>query len=319
MAHEIDGLRWKPLWVSHLGCIKGCLEFLNMNISTAWLYGSTGHAFIINIHEELCPSGPTAWKTEMLFKLSKNIGYSIKGIESQQSQENFKDKQKQAWKLAQGALDKMIPCYGWELEIPEFYVVYGYDDVGYYYSGPQCDDGKGPKPWNELGVSKIGCLEMYTIMKGDPESDATVVKRAFECVWEHARNPEKWILPKYKSGLQGYDLWLNTLKEGKADGFGLAYNTAVWYECRNYGVYFLEEAKERIGGNVKPLFDEAKEQYEIVTHNLNNISKLFPFNEYNPEHIKDPERRESSIGYLTKAREAERTGLELLEKIMRKL
>jgi len=79
MERKLENLRWKPMWVSHLGCISGCLQYLNLDVSDAWLFGATGHAFVINIHEVVCPSGPTAWRTEMLFKLGSNIGYAIEG------------------------------------------------------------------------------------------------------------------------------------------------------------------------------------------------------------------------------------------------
>jgi hypothetical protein len=319
MKKIIEGLRWKPLWVTHLGCIKGCLEYLNLSISSAWLFGATGHAFIINVHEEVCPSGPTAWKGEMLLKLGRNIGYNTEGIFSLKTNADFETKQQEAWEHAKRTLDRDIPCYGWELEIPEYYVIYGYDDTGYYFSGAQCDSGKGPKPWKELGESKIGCVELYSIEKGTPADDATTVKQALTFIWEHARSPEKWIFPKYKAGLAGYDLWIRALQQGKADGFGVAFNAAVWNECRHYAIHFLEEAKERLGGPLGPVFDETKEHYEIVSRNLKKITETFPFHDYNKAHITEEPRVRVAIDCLTKAREAEASGLAFLEKILKKL
>lgn len=46
---KLEYLRWKPHNVTHLGCIKGCLNYLGVEVSDPWLYGATGHAFIINI------------------------------------------------------------------------------------------------------------------------------------------------------------------------------------------------------------------------------------------------------------------------------
>lgn len=53
MRTKLENLKWKPRWVSHLGCIKGCVEYLDLDVSDAWLYGATGHAFVINLHEEV--------------------------------------------------------------------------------------------------------------------------------------------------------------------------------------------------------------------------------------------------------------------------
>lgn len=277
MEKKLEKLRWHCMWVSHLGCIKGCLEYLGIDVSPAWLFGATGHAFILNIHEDVCPSGPTAWNTEMLFKLAKNIGYIPDMIFGIKNQPNFAEKQQLAWEKIKQAINQDLPCYGWELDIPEFYVIYGYDDIGYYFSGAMCDEGKGPKPWNELGKSDIGVLELCILKPGQASNDVIIIKEAFQFVLEYATSPDKWIFQKYKSGLAGYDNWIRALENGKAHDFGLAYNSVVWSECRYYAVEFLKEAKPRMGNKTEPLFSEAIDQYSIISQNLKKVSELFPF------------------------------------------
>jgi hypothetical protein len=51
MVKQLENLRWKSKWTTHLGCIKGCLDYLKKDVSDAWLFGTTGHAFLINILE----------------------------------------------------------------------------------------------------------------------------------------------------------------------------------------------------------------------------------------------------------------------------
>ena len=148
MEKQLNNSRWMPLWVSHIGCLKGCLDFLGINHSVGWLFGGTGHAFIMNICGGLDLSGPTALKTEPFFQLGKNMGYQTHSISSFKSDVDFKDKQRQALEEVKAAIDRGLPCYGWTLDtrFPEYYVIYGYDDSGYYFSGP------GPNavimPWN---------------------------------------------------------------------------------------------------------------------------------------------------------------------------
>ena len=166
---KLENLKWVPRWVSHLGCVKGCLDYLGLDVSDAWLFGATGHAFVINVHEVVCPSGPTAWNTEMLLKLGKNVGYEIDEAFGMKSAADFGERQKLAWEHAKAAIDQGLPCYGWELDIPEYYVVYGYDEgAGYYFSGPGCDEGRGPKPWQELGESEIGVIILCTEPHWEP-------------------------------------------------------------------------------------------------------------------------------------------------------
>ena len=49
MSKKLENLRWRPMNVTHLGCIKGCLNYLGLDVTNAWLYGASGHAFIINM------------------------------------------------------------------------------------------------------------------------------------------------------------------------------------------------------------------------------------------------------------------------------
>jgi hypothetical protein len=53
MRAELAALRPQRYWTTHLGCIKGCLEYLGSDISRAWLFGGTSHAFVINVHGDL--------------------------------------------------------------------------------------------------------------------------------------------------------------------------------------------------------------------------------------------------------------------------
>jgi hypothetical protein len=311
----LKNLRWQPAWATHLGCIKGCLDYLRVDVSMPWLYGATGHAFIINISKGVCPSGPTAWNTEMLFRLAKNIGYTIESVNGWKGDGDFAERQKAAWEAVRRAVDAGFPCYGWELEIPEYYVIYGYDDTGYYYSGPRCDEGGGPKPWRTLGDTEIGLVEVGVVKPAPPSDDASSVKAALQLAMEHAKSLEKWIHRGYKSGLAGFDLWVESIETGKAGGFGMAYNAVVWNERRQYAVAFLKEAKERLGDAVSGLFDEALTHYREAANHLQVVADAFPFHGQAPEHIKDNARCDKAVAALRAARGAEAAGLKALQKI----
>jgi hypothetical protein len=250
-----------------------------------------------------------------MFELGKNIGYDFSGVVvAFKSRDNMDEKRKEAWDMVRKAIDEGTPCYGWELEIPEFYVVKGYDDVGYYYSGGGADPIKGPKPWQELGASDIGLIEMYSVTRGKPADDAKTVKEAFEFALEHAKGPEKWIYPNYKAGLAGYDKWIEAVENGEAIRNGMAYNASVWAECRGMGFMFLQEARQRLDGNLRPLFDEAIESYSPVIEGLSKLIDLFPFPPAGE--IEDKARCKKAVEHLKRAREGEEKGLKSLEKIV---
>ena len=315
MEKKIENLRWRPRWITHLGCIKGCLEYLGVDVSDAWLFGATGHAFVINLHDEVCPSGPTAWDTQMLFRLGRNVGYEVGGVFATRSDGDFVEKRQAAWETAKRAIDQGLPCYGWELDAPEYYVVHGYDDVGYYYSGPLCDSGTGPKPWESLADSEIGVLEMYVVRPGQGADNVVAVKEALEFALEHAASPSKWVRPKYRAGLAGFDNWIHALEAGTAHRHGAAYNAVSWCECRGFAAQFLSEARGRLNGTAGRLLDEAASHYDEVYARLQQVCELFPFPPKGDE-VKDKWRCEEAAGHLRAARESEEAGLKVLERIV---
>lgn len=320
---KLENLNWSCKWVSHLGCIKGCFDHMGLDVSDAWVYGASGHAFIINVHDEVCPSGPTAWNSPGMLALAENLGCKIESVSSHKSAADFAEKKKRAWELVKSAIDKGFPCYGWELEIPEYYVVYGYDEDGYLFKGPQKNDPTAsdtkPKHWQELGEEETGVVLMSAVKPAQAKDDSTVVKEALAFALEHNSNPEKWTFPRYKTGLAAYDNWIGALESETAGGFGVAYNAEVWHECRHFAVEFLKEAGSRLDAKFALLLDEARGHYEVVRDKLKEVTELFPFLAFDPEYIKDAFRREKAVLALKAAREAEAKGLEVLEKIVDKL
>jgi len=316
----LDNLLWVPRWASHLGCIKGCLRFLGKEVSDGWLFGGTGHAFVLNIAGQVCPSGPTDWDNRRFIELGRNIGYIVEGIEEYcpDRKRSLPEAQRLAWDYVRNCLAAGLPCYGWELRVPEFYVIYGYDEAGYYVSGPECDDGEGPVSWKELGTSEIGVVAVSSVQATEPADDVTVVREALLYALDLGHNRRRWT--DGVGGLEGFGTWIKLLREGRAGHFGTRYNAAVWAESRKYAVEFFEEAGQRLGGGLRPLFDEAAVQYETVARNLKAVSDAYPFfTESKEEYVRVDERAETAAAQLQKARDAEARGLDLLAGIVERL
>ncbi len=313
---RLDGFRWEPLWVSHIGCLKGCLNYLGIPMTAAWLFGASGHAFVLNIADDICPSGPTAWKTNVILTLGSSVGYRTIVIFGFRGNGDLELAQDRAWEAARRAIDDGIPCYGWELDVPEFYVINGYDEVGYYYQGCTVDEGAGPKPWRELGDTGIGCVELVVVHPEQPRDDATIVKNALEFAGAAAAGGKDWVLPGYTMGLAAYDTWIAGLKGRNTSGMGAAYNASVWASCRQNAVEFLKEAGERLPGKADDSFSEAIEAYTVVAENLAAVAELFPFvgasDEQRDANSRDAERVERAVDHLVLAREAEMRGVKAL-------
>lgn len=322
--HRLNDFHYDRKVVSHLGCIKSCLDYLNVEVTEAWLYGGTGYAFILSIDEYFEGGGVSWWKKDKIHELGRNLGFETEIIIGHKSDQDFTAKAEFAWDKTREAIDQGYPCYGWELDIFLYYLISGYDETGYYYEGLFSESGKGPKPWQDLTKVRSDAFEMYIVKPGTKADDAKAIRQALQFALDFNRQPNAYADARCRTGLAAYDFWLKTLREGRAKGYGMAWYAAFWSECRKYGVPFLEEAKQRLSPKHVPLFDQAIEHYRVVSDCLSKLSQTFPYLEVTSEelwdiHAKDQERRQLGITLLETAREAESQGLEVLAKIMKQL
>jgi len=310
----LEGLVFQVRFVSHLGCIKGCLEYLGVEMSWPWLYGGTGHAFIINVDGGADVSGPTSWNAQMLFDLAPNLGYKAEGLKIQKHEagDAFPERQREVWELVRTSIDRELPCYGWELKPPygDYWVINGYDEVGYYYSGWETG---GPLPWQKLGDQFVPLLEVRFVSPCEPAPDDVVVRDALSMALKHAENPQEWIEPQARSGPAGFDFWAEALEMGEAKRDHHTYNAEVWHECREMAVEFLEVAKRRLPGRCDAAFDEAVGHYAAVRDRLKALVDLHPQRQEPDWHSTFASSEGAAL--IREAGAAERKGLEGLRRI----
>ncbi len=249
-----------------------------------------------------------------MVSLVGNLGGRIDTFsKSKQESKDFKKDQEEIWNIVRKAIDAGHPCYTFGFGVPEYYVIYGYDDTGYYASGSGCDRGAGPIAWNVLGDNEIGWIDLHTVSPVPAADDKKIVKDALEFALDFAQNPGKWTFPQYKTGLAGYDIWIEALTEVQDNPLGAAFNAVAWYECRELGAQFLREASGRLNGATAKPLGEAIEHYEAVARQLKALTQIFPLP--GAARMEDKQKRKKGITHLQNARDAEEYGLAALEKV----
>jgi hypothetical protein len=263
------------------------------------------------------------WNKQRFYQLCQNLGFQIEAIWSNQSAQDFSGKQKLIWDRVRKSIDDGYPCYGFCLDSPIRYLIFGYDSCGYYYRGASAEEGKGPFAWDELGHNNLGLLGMHFVKPISAKiSDQQIIEEAFQFVLEFSQNSPQWIYEGYRAGSLGYERWISVLEKGTADPFGVAYNAAAWAEARKFAVQFLIEAKTRLNPQVRPLFDAAIKHYQVVFRHLTSVSELIPLSaspQQREASLKDKSRCQSMIGHLDSARNAEIEGLKVLAEIVKVL
>jgi hypothetical protein len=299
------------MWASYMQCLKAISDYLELGHSTPWIFGATGLGFIMNIHPELCPSGPTAFSQRPINALATNLGFDLYGTIFTKADKDFQAKQKEAWEMTRMAIDNDMPTFGWEMDKPEYYFIHGYDKENYLFLG---FDGKVlKKKWNTLGESEIGVVSIFSANPGKKKAATSqTLKDTFTFALGFAKGDKDWMYPAYQSGLKAYTTWIEALQNGKADHFGLGYNAQVWAECKTNACEFLKEAKKKMKSKV---MDNLVEHYDVISWSMQKVAVLFPFmgQEF------DTEKTETAIDALFLAKEAEKAALTEMKLLLSQL
>ncbi len=304
-AHAQMADKIKPVgaWSTFMGCTTACSHYHGLKHSPAWICGVTGYAFLLNMHPAVCPSGPTAFDNNFLKQNAQNLGLSFETISFSKDDKDFQKKQKNAWEKVGQALRQGIPVFGWELGMPDYYLLAGTDKDGYLYF--DYDGSVKPCRWDKVGTSDIGMAEFLLVSRLE-ETPGTEqqVRESFKFFTEYQTDPSRFALPGYTQGPAGYDIWIKALQKGEYDSLGVAYNAHVWAEARTYAMLFLQEIPGLLGDKLDyaPLA-QASELYNQAADALRQVCELYPFPP-RPESF-TPETASQAAELLTKARDSE--------------
>lgn len=298
-----------PAWSSFLGCSKACADYLGLDHSAGQVWGATGYGFLLNIFPGVCPSGPTAFDNGFLLHNARSLGLEFEGYYGHSADPEFKTLQREALNFVKRALAENKPVFGWELDIPEYYLIVGADEDGYRFL--DFDGSVKSCPVDRPGTSDIGMLEFLTVSRGDSLDHLSRFKSALQFLREYHSAPQGYALPNYTQGLAAYDVWIESMKSPDANHWGVAYNAQVWAEARSRALEFLIEARELPSVKESPeLLELAIVQFTAVSGALKDLAAMYPMPPRGDEFT--PENSEKAVGFLLKARDAERRGVDCL-------
>lgn len=312
----LPGIKYHPCTPSLVGCIKSSLDYIGIHVSTGWI--SAPYAFILNINDEVSFKGPEFWSDYGCFdELIRNCGGIVKNFSGHKRENNIVEKRKEAWAMIRDSIDKGLPCYAWEMDKPLYYLIAGYDETGYYYIEPHSMRIAGPKPYNELGESEWGILEIHVIRPGSISDHLKTLKDIFEYAINVSNPDMNRPNPGYTLGINAYQIWWEALSNRTADYYGAAYNASFWAKCKSLAALFLQEGKLRIG-IMEDLFDRAISNYENTAKSLTRLSQLFPLNRIS-EHPINEQLTDEAVDLLKAAQKSELDGLGDISEILSRI
>jgi len=267
---NLKNLIQPPLNTTMMGVLKAAADYYGLRLDAPMIFGLSGHAFLINIHTQICPSGPYCWKREHALPLIENLGLRLTdlGFFSTDAGDAVRVEVEQKLRVA---LNKGIPCSLLNLE---HQIIHGYDDTGFFTAQPWAPHHLFPPAtlscgsWKEFG--NLFHVNFYMIEQVPPIDLRQAMLTSLDYAAELWENPVKHSLEDYGVGPTAYDNWIQAVPDA-GSGHGNWWNATVWSECRRMAAdYFSRIADEK--RSVTVLCARLSQAYLRIAGNLGKAS-----------------------------------------------
>jgi len=247
---EEAGRRGEPgLWNSYVASLAGALKHMGEPVDPVWLMGAGGFAFRIIVNEVMCPSAMSVFDwTAILPEAVEQAGRSCSYVGRYWHEEEVEEERRlQAHREIYTAVDRGVPAIVWDVHVPEWGLLTGYDldEEGYDTAG--CDGKTGSMPFAELGRREIKILSVTVPGEPNGRGREEVIRRSLEAAVRHAKGKEWTERPKYVDGPGAYGLWASIIEPGGDERteyrFG-RYYAGSWCGARCYARDYLQRLAE---------------------------------------------------------------------------
>jgi hypothetical protein len=295
-------------WLSWVGATTACLRAQGVSCDQTDVAGMSGYAFLLNIHESLCPSGPTSFDWGGLLGGIRLLGRSTLTYNGGQCGGN-KEQARYCFDFVEQQLKTGRPCVLWGAYLPEFAVAVGVENGSYlvrsYRETMPRPQPQPPVPWDQLVTP--GCVYALsfptTAVTARAAADRRAVSYAVDLMRRRSSNRT------YTCGLDAYDQWIAALHHtDHVDVHGCAYNAQCWAEARSFARDFIKRVRDRDPIMAEPLA-EAHHALSDSAAALWKVAQLFPFPPAGQ--LTDDARRQASQA-LSQAKAADAQAIEAL-------
>ena len=228
-----------------MGCLRGASDFFDLDWSTPKLFGYSSHAFLLNVHKELCPSSPYVWKHDAFYRALRGLGIRRSAsicLEKGAGAEAIRG----AEERVRSHLDQGKLCI---LDYLEHQLVAGYDSKGFQFLLPWKGSCGAELPvlsfgsWSEALEAEGWVQFTFLEKEEDRPEEASLLPAALAAALRARSAPEELELPGYRAGDAAWEAWIVGVSRGLGSSHGHWWNGTVWEECRSMAADFFVEVE----------------------------------------------------------------------------
>ncbi|MDQ0914741.1 hypothetical protein [Paenibacillus sp. V4I5] len=283
--------------------------------------GYTAHAFRMIIDRQEVEVGSYSffdWKSNHAAAFS-NLGLTVKSTGQQTNEPPTPEEWEEGLHFIQESIDKGVPALSWDLFIPEWGVIYGYDDDKKLL---RCRDVRkdGELPYEKLGRGEVTELYVMTVTGSRPVDRKTMLSGALRMAVDHARNQAFPSQNSHRNGLAAYDAWTEAFTNRSVNAFGNCVNAGKISDSREFASAFLAHIVSGWEGNsladqeLRAAAQEASYHYGKVADRLCEVFTMFPFPRGGEPNV--DEQANQALTLLREAKSEEEQGVRILERML---
>ncbi|NLU51746.1 MAG: hypothetical protein GXX10_02625 [Clostridiaceae bacterium] len=271
------------------------------------IVATSGFAFRMWISADLCPSATSIWDFECQKPWVENGGLLCDYVGRYWDQEHIeKEKQQDAINVIKSSIDRGIPAVSWDIGIPEWGLITGYDDEKQVFytlainenkSDPTSPDDRSEMPYETLGKREIPILSVLTVTGKSDKSKESILHDTMRLAVYHLKGGE-WC--ENAKGLGAYPPLIRIFEENPdiAASWNAEYFLGTYGALKEYAYkYFEKVGKNQLAEAYREVFNSWMEAFKIKKN----------------EDATLPETRKRIISLLKSAYQNEEKAVQIME------
>jgi hypothetical protein len=260
---------------SYTKAVLTALSAQEGTVDAAWVAGASGAAFRIWAHHELCPSATSVFEWATLPRGVENAGWSCDYHSRLWHEESVAEERRiAAHNAIVKALNEGRVPVCWDIGIPEWGVITGYDDELEEYSAISVFGEPTSLKYDELGRRELPIMSVTIIGVPNGIDRRVATINSLKTAVKHAEHGEWLERPAYQDGPDAYETWaaaLEKLAEGGEQGM-LSYYAGTYLAARHYAKHYMRLAADILDG-AQELMD-AGNAYADVEQQLAGVYRI---------------------------------------------
>ena len=210
------------------------------------IVAASGFAFRMWVSPDLCPSATSIWDFESQKPWVENGGLTCDYVGRYWEQEDIEEERRlEAIKIIKASIDRGIPAVSWDIGVPEWGLITGYDDDRQVLYTLAITMERPEMPYNVLGKRELPILSVLTVTGCTGKSKEDILQDTMKLAVSHLKG-EEWC--DNAKGLDAYPALIRIFKENpdiaaswNAEYFLGTYGALKEYACKYFEKYNMPE------------------------------------------------------------------------------